>query len=314
METVWHFLAKNLKQDGRAVLITVVESIGSAPGRLGFKMALSATGGQFGTIGGGIMEFNLAQQWRASKLDEPNQLLQRIHQARAPEQERSGLICAGSQRLAVANLGPEDLDAVSALANAERTRKAQCFQLSQAGLSLIAKQTGPPELALTSATEWRYRETAGRPDMVYIIGGGHVGLAVSRALAPLDMRVVVCDHRTDVATITENRWADEILITPYEKLDELVEEGDHVYVVIVTTAMPFDAESLYRVIGKDLRYIGLMGAHAKLTRIFETLKKRGINPALFDKVRAPIGLLTHNHTPAEIGISVAAQIIQVRNA
>ena len=91
-------------------------------------------------------------------------------------------------------------------------------------------------------------------------------------------------------------------------------EGDHVYAVITTTGFDSDAESLKQLIGKNLKYLGLMGSAAKIKHIFDHLRRDGLDPNLFKKVRAPIGIPINNQTPAEIAISIVAEIIQVRNA
>ena len=58
---LWHFLAKRLKAQQKVALLVVVESIGSSPGRVGFKMAVDTEGALCGSIGGGIMEIKLVQ-------------------------------------------------------------------------------------------------------------------------------------------------------------------------------------------------------------------------------------------------------------
>ena len=57
-----------------------------------------------------------------------------------------------------------------------------------------------------------------------------------------------------------------------------------------------------------------MGSRAKVARLFRDLRNRGVPRGHLDRVTAPIGLHIHSHTPAEIAVSIAAEIIKIRNA
>jgi xanthine dehydrogenase accessory factor len=63
---------------------------------------------------------------------------------------------------------------------------------------------------------------------------------------------------------------------------------------------------------RDVRYLGLIGSRAKVVRIFDRLIEDGFDPARLERVHAPIGLEIGAVTPAEIAISILAQLIAVR--
>jgi len=63
----------------------------------------------------------------------------------------------------------------------------------------------------------------------------------------------------------------------------------------------------------DLRFIGLMGSATKIKRIFQELHELGVPCESTAKIEAPVGIAINNRTPAEIGISIAARLIQVKN-
>ena len=292
-----------MKAGRPTALLVVTQSSGSAPGKTGFKMAITLGQSSFGTIGGGIMEYRLVErlQEHLTKGEPFTQHLEQVHHENAPADIQSGMICAGKQWIAIHILRPQEQWVVNRLAD-DRTR----------GQILL----GPEGLAFQEADEplsWEtwYKESVGIPDTVSIIGGGHVGLALSRALTLLDFQLHVYDHRQNLDTLARVNCPKTVV--DYHELGSLIPGGPHSYAVIVTTGFLSDAEALYQLIGKNLRYLGLMGSAAKIKRIFQNLKERGVAGELLDDVRAPVGIPIYNKTPAEIAVSIAAELIMRRN-
>ena len=110
-----------------------------------------------------------------------------------------------------------------------------------------------------------------------------------------------------------NVYAQEKHVVSYNSLGKHVSEGERSYVVIMTYGHLADEKVLRQLAGKKLRYLGLLGSPAKIAQIFASLKKKGVSAASLKKVHAPVGLPIHSHTPEEIAISIAAEIIQVKN-
>ena len=110
-----------------------------------------------------------------------------------------------------------------------------------------------------------------------------------------------------------NTYAQEKQVVSYKSIGKHVSEGKQSYVVIMTFGHQADELVLGQLAGKKLRYLGLMGSPAKIAQIFASLKKKGVGAASLKKVHAPVGLPIHSHTPEEIAISIAAEIIQVKN-
>jgi xanthine dehydrogenase accessory factor len=85
------------------------------------------------------------------------------------------------------------------------------------------------------------------------------------------------------------------------------------YAVIVTRGHRHDLDALRALAPQQLRYIGLIGSRAKVTRLYEQmLADTPIDPALLERVHAPIGLDIGAVTPQEIAVSIAAELIAVR--
>jgi xanthine dehydrogenase accessory factor len=324
----WEFVRECQQAGEPVLLLVVVESGGSSPGKPGFKMAVTADGHIHGTIGGGIMERKLADKavrLLEGGLERP-QLIKLLHHeggrtaASVPlgggSGKRSGMICSGWQRLALLPLTDMDSDAVDSLIFALKRNRPGLLKISRAGLEFQPRIKPAVDTAFSfrGNDDWLYQEEAGQRPALTIIGGGHVGLALSRVMAELDFHVAVLDDRAGVATMNENTYAQEKRLVSYRSVGRHVSEGGQSYAVIMTFGHKADELVLGQLAGKKLRYLGLMGSSAKIAQIKARLKKKGIAAAGLKKVRAPVGLPIHSHTPEEIAISIAAEIIQVKNA
>jgi xanthine dehydrogenase accessory factor len=74
-----------------------------------------------------------------------------------------------------------------------------------------------------------------------------------------------------------------------------------------------DDSALRALIKKDFKYLGLLGSQSKIQKMFSDLKKNGISDELINKIHAPVGLQIHSQTPEEIAVSIAGEIIMVKN-
>ena len=114
-------------------------------------------------------------------------------------------------------------------------------------------------------------------------------------------------------TIEQNKFADEIVICKYEEIGSKIIDSDRSYIIIVTPMHAGDKETLKSVINKNVKYIGMMGSKRKIKTIFESLRENGIDENLFIRVHTPIGLEIEAESPEEIAVSIAAEVIKVKN-
>jgi xanthine dehydrogenase accessory factor len=147
---------------------------------------------------------------------------------------------------------------------------------------------------------------------LYIIGAGHDGWHLARAAAEADFHVHVVDDREKFANADRFPQATEIIVEPVADWVHRVELPATAYVVIVTRGHQGDLDSLRALAARDMRYVGLIGSRAKVARIYDALLAEGMPPDRLGRVHAPIGLDIGAVTPAEIAISILAQLIAVR--
>jgi xanthine dehydrogenase accessory factor len=147
---------------------------------------------------------------------------------------------------------------------------------------------------------------------LYIIGAGHVGWHLAKAAADAAFRIHVIDDREKFASRERFPAADEILVEPIAEWLHRAELPSSAYAVIVTRGHQNDLDAMRALAARDLKYLGLIGSRAKIARIRTVLLGEGMPPECLDRVHAPIGLDIGAVTPAEIAISILAELIAVR--
>jgi xanthine dehydrogenase accessory factor len=149
------------------------------------------------------------------------------------------------------------------------------------------------------------------PALAVVCGAGHVGAEVAPLLARLGFRVVVVDDRAEFAAAA--RFPDARVVTrPFEGALAAVGVDERAYVVIVTRGHVHDLSVLEQALRLRARYVGVMGSRSKRARMLAALASSGFSEEAIAGVHTPIGLGIGAETPAELAVSIAAEIVQVR--
>ena len=314
---LWIFIYNKLNKKLKVTLLLVANSSNSSPGKSGFKMAVSEDVETIGSIGGGIMEFDILREIQGIlNSNKPVNFIRKLHHKKGDDAESSGLICGGTQTLIVTTLNISHRDIIKEIIDNLEEQNNGLLIINPKGLSYINNKENFEQIILhyNSENDWQYEENIGLSNTVYVIGGGHVGLAVSRIMSTLDFYVITFDERDEVITMRNNTFANKKIITKYNKVGNFIKETNRSYIVIVTPNHDGDKTALKSVINKNVKYIGLMGSKKKSKSIFNLLKKEGIAPKLLEKVHTPIGIEIEAETPEEIAVSIAAEIIKIKNS
>ena len=312
----WKMILQSLESEIPVVLLYVVESRGSSPGRQGFMMAVNANRKMSGSIGGGIMEHKWVEFARESFIANGKnaQLQKQVHDKSAVK-DRSGMICSGEQTIFIYPVQSRDLPAVREMTNSLESLGNGILTLGPGGISFRDEIPSRPFFyEYRSDKDWVYREKTGHAHHLSIVGGGHCSLALSRLGRELDFYIRVYDDRPGLSTMEENSWAHErkILGSYRELADQLPQVENH-YVVIMTFGYRSDDAALRALKGMPFRYLGLLGSEKKISQMMATYREEGFPPGWLSSVHAPIGLNISSQTPEEIAVSIAAEIIRVKN-
>jgi xanthine dehydrogenase accessory factor len=148
---------------------------------------------------------------------------------------------------------------------------------------------------------------------LYVIGAGHVGWHLARIAADAGFRIHVLDDREKFANAERFPFADTIEVDDIGAWLHKADLPASAYVVVVTRGHTHDFEAVRALAARDLRYLGLIGSRAKVARIFDALESEDMPLECLQRVHAPIGLDIGAITPAEIAVSILAELIAIRH-
>ena len=147
-----------------------------------------------------------------------------------------------------------------------------------------------------------------RPTLV-LFGFGHIGKSVYRIAKMIGFPLVIFDDRADVTK--DGPYEALIVIDSYENIFSRKYDFTNPYFLIFTHGHKADEDALYYVLRNyDARYVGMIGSKKKIELTYFNLVKRGIDEGLIKSVHAPIGMDIKAQSPAEIAISVLAEVIK----
>lgn len=315
----WNLIKNSLDRHTPVMLLYVLESSGSSPGRQGFCMAVNAAGDMVGSIGGGMMEHKFVELAKerlrdASDTQHSPTVRKQIHDKLA-DKNQSGMICSGEQTILLYPVQTADAANVNHIIAALQHHRNGRLLLSPMGIEFDASAAEKDfEFELQSEANWWYREKLGYKNQLYIIGGGHCALALSQLMRTMDFYIRVYDDRAALKTMLENESAHEKhFIDDYTELHSLIPPGDHHYVVIMTFGYRTDDTAVRALAGKDFKFIGLLGSQTKINKMFDEYRSEGLDPGWLSSIHTPVGVQIRSHTPEEIAVSIAAEIIRVKN-
>lgn len=152
------------------------------------------------------------------------------------------------------------------------------------------------------------------PATLYLCGAGHISQSTAAIGKMLGFRVVVIDPRPEFNNAERFPDADSLVVDDYALTISKLDVGEEGHIIICTPGHILDEQCLYFAVGTKAKYIGMIGSRKKVKETKDHLLQKGISPEQLDRVHAPIGLEIGAETPAEIAISILAEIIKVRRA
>jgi xanthine dehydrogenase accessory factor len=156
-------------------------------------------------------------------------------------------------------------------------------------------------------------EVQHRPPKLLIVGAGHIALPLAQLGKLCDFDVVVLDDRASFANAERFPMADQVIAAPFEVALREFPLDEDTYIVLVTRGHQHDVSSLLTVLDRPLAYVGMIGSRRRVRTVFQLLEEeKGIARERFERVHAPIGLDIGSETPAEIAVSIMAEIIKAR--
>lgn len=166
---------------------------------------------------------------------------------------------------------------------------------------------------ITIGDEKAYMELLVQKYNVVICGAGHISMPIINMCKLLDLPVTVIDDRISFANNARDTGADFVICEPFDSALDQIEGDNGTFFVIVTRGHRYDQVCLQKIIQKESAYIGMIGSKVRVAKVLDYLEEEGINRKRLNEVYTPIGLKIGAETPAEIAVSIMAQLIEVKN-
>jgi len=315
---------KNKLEHGEAlVLVTVIASSGATPRGAGARMLVGKEGRICGTIGGGAVEYR-SEQIAAKVLKEKTSLGHDFTLTK-DDVQNLGMICGGACNVFFHYLPAGDIHTIMLCEEAEAQfqKGGNLWLLTDVGangqMGLYAEDLGfwgisvPENLTLSRHPERTgsiFAEQINVSGRVYIFGGGHVAQELVPVLSHVGFRCVVMDDREEFTKKELFPGAEEVICGDLQNIADYMTIGNDDYVCVMTRGHAYDTVVQAQVLKCRPTYCGVIGSAFKAAGVRRTLKEEyGLLDEELDLVTTPIGLNIKGETPAEIAISIAAQMI-----
>ena len=333
-----------LRKGQELAVATIIVDSGSTPRSAGSRMIVFADGRTSGTIGGGAVEGDVIQR-ALQQFESRGAEIVSYDLSQEAAIDRMDLICGGRIRVLIEHVPASEHNIGLYHTAREALIKGRPF-------GWIAKITGDDEelrveRALKTSSgefygphrvleEYQKRlasdprvssgscwielersayviESITPPPRLFLFGAGHVSREIGALSLRLGFRAIVFDDRATFANAERFPDADAIRVCPgfaevFNGFDPLPDD----FIVIMTRGHRFDKEVLAQALKTEAGYIGMIGSRRKKAAIYKQLTEQGVAPRALEQVRCPIGLAIDAETPAEIAVSVMAQLIQHR--
>jgi xanthine dehydrogenase accessory factor len=339
--------AERLRQGRRVVCATLVERIGSAPLDPGAQMLIDDRGGIEGSVTGGCVEAALVEEARAIlEGGDPRVVTYGVSDDEAAE---VGLMCGGTVRVFVHELGEDAtgaLDAVAAAREAKRPiARATLLDGERAGATIaiaddmITGSLGTGELLDRSvARDARgqldeglsrirrygaggevmgsdvgiYIQAFSRAPRMVIFGAIDYSAEMAKLGSDVGYEVTICDAREPFVTSPRFSRDAEVVVDWPDRYMEGRELGPRDVVLVFTHDPKFDEPALLAALGSGAGYVGALGSRRTQEKRVERLREAGVDDEQIARIHAPCGLDLGARTPPETAVSVLAEVIAVR--
>lgn len=320
MRALFRSMVHALEAGQPVQLVSILAASGSTPRGAGALLAVFPDGTSAGTVGGGSVEYEAVHL--ATELLRTGE--NALREFRFLPGEDLGMVCGGTVTLHFQSLPAGDGETIALLRRLAEAggearacwlvRRLEGTRVLEMSLADRDRADLPPGLLDSRAVlrDGWFALPAVRAGMVYIFGGGHVSQALVPILAAAGFRPAVWDDREEFASPARFPQAERLFCGPFEDLSSQLTITPEDDIVIMTRGHQADYTVLAQLLRSGARYLGCIGSRRKLALCRERLLAEGFTEAEYRRLHAPIGLNIGAETPAEIAVSVAAELIAVR--
>ena len=299
----------SLLSQGAVVVATVISTKGSVPREVGAKMLITCDR-CIDTIGGGAGEAKVIAQAREVLQTGEKRRIE-IDLTGSPKRQTEG-VCGGWMEILLDRWQGDAAIAIAQqiLTELKLGRSVTLVNPFGDGYPSLIEEKGERKKEKDSEAFIEVLESA---PMLLIVGAGHVGEQLARVAHLVGFQIAIQDDRPEWANSERYPQADFIYSNIEQALEELSNHSS-LHVALVTRGYRYDLDALMALLNRDspCAYIGMIGSERRVMQVYEQTKQMGFPAAKLQSIYAPIGLDIGALTPAEIAVSICAELIMLR--
>ncbi len=304
MEFSWEALLDNLKKYKELILTTIIEKKGSTPRGVNASMIVLPDSSIIGTIGGGPIENEIIEESVELIKNKSNKIFEKYFSGEE-------VICGGRIKVVAEYFSENDLDFIESLVNKYLSGKdVYLVRDLEKFKSIIVEHD--EDLERFQTEKFYIQKIKSLPEL-FIFGAGHIAIPLSKIAALCDFNVHILDDRKDYVTKERFPEASGLTFCDFNELPTNLNFKNNSFIVLVTREHAHDEILLKQILYKPYKYIGMIGSKKRVGSVKERLINAGFDTDKVDNIHAPIGLKINSETPAEIAVSIIAEIIKVKN-
>lgn len=293
----------------RVMLYSVVQSWGTAPRAPGAMLALREDGVVIGSVSGGCIEDDLITRLHDGRITPDGPPVQLItYGVTQEEAARFGLPCGGTLRLTEERVG-DPAWVAELLARCEAHEiVARTLDVATGEVRLQQADKGD----VLSFDEHSLRAIYGPRWRLLLIGAGQLSRYVAEMARLLDFEVLICDPRTEFVYGWEEQHGRFVSGMPDEAVLN-IQTDERTAIVALTHDPRLDDMALLTALDSRAFYVGALGSRVNSQKRRDNLAQLGLSQAAIGRLHGPIGLHIGSHSPAEIALSLLAEIVAIKN-
>jgi xanthine dehydrogenase accessory factor len=327
----------------RIILAKTIRRSGSTPRDVGSMCIITESGELFGTVGGGLLEYQV--QTRAGELFKEKMSCLYPFRLTGQGVAEAGMICGGEVDLYLDPLFPENKETLALFQalvtemTANRTvrlvtRIQDKAPALETGTRMLIREDGTvmggmaglapedlPDMGKASfelvspdpAKPGFFVEKIRLNPRVFLFGAGHVSVFVAQLARLVGFDLTVIDDRPEFVNPERFPEADDLIVSDFRQVFDTLEISKNAYILIITRGHLHDKTVLEKALSTPAAYIGMIGSVRKRNLIYKDLMDEGIPKERLESVYSPVGLDIHAETPEEIAVSIVAELIKARN-
>lgn len=297
-----------LKDNQYITLCTVVKTWGSSPRPVGSIMIISQAGKLYGSVSGGCIEDDLLNKYHNNYFNDSS--LNILTYDASTENAHVKIPC-GSQLKIVSEKISHAKDFIS-INNSliKGLRVTRTLNLNNLDSSIDASLSNSDSL---SYTQEKLIRTFGPTWQILVIGANHITPYINQLANMLGYKIIICDPRKNYRENYTEEYGNEIIALMPDDAVTLYSNDFYNIVLSLSHDPKLDDMALMTALELNIFYVGAIGSKKSQEDRRKRLKQLGLSHASINKLHGPVGLNINSQTPAEIAVSIFADLTRLKN-